>query len=156
MKLCSSCDAQFPDDYSECVHCHRGLEGAPPERDGVPPQLSRMHHLADEHPAKVAALLDSLREADVRFTLVTDGGTRKVDWNRGSAGHLARASIFVEADDRPRAEAIHREFLESLIPHLSNAVSTPAAPPGFCPACRDPVPPHAEECPSCGLAFPEA
>ncbi len=155
MKLCRSCDAQFPDEYARCVHCGRPLHDARSKRDAASADPSTRVHLADEHPAKVTGLLDRLREADVPFTLVTDGGTRRVDGTRGSAGHRARASVFVDAGDLSRAESIHRGFLESIIPHLAHA-ATPAAPPGTCPACHDAVAPHVEECPSCGLAFPEA
>ncbi len=72
----------------------------------------------------------------------------------GSAGHLAKASVFVDPDDRARAVAIHRSFLETLIPHLSE-MDTRARPPGACPACNAKVRAEAETCASCGLAFPE-
>lgn len=155
MKLCSHCDAQFPEDYYQCVHCRRELEPIPTEHAPEPPDLSRLHHLADEHPAKIGALPDSLREAGLPFTLVTDGGTGKVDWYHGSAGRMANASVFVDPADLARAEAIHREFLESVIPHLAGMASSSGTPPDSCPACHDPIARDAGECPSCGLVFLE-
>jgi hypothetical protein len=86
--------------------------------------------------------------------LITDSGTRSVDWYHGSSGWKARASVYVEPVDRDQAETIHREFLEHIIPHLAE-MDRRGPPEGpSCPACHEPVSPSADTCPSCGLAFP--
>ena len=140
VKLCRSCDAQFSDEHARCIHCGRKLfEVDRPEPRGLP-QLASLHHL--------------LQEAGITFTLITDSGTRSVDWYHGSSGWKARASVYVEPVDRDQAEAIHREFLEHIIPHLAemDRRGTPEGP--SCPACYEPISPLADTCPSCGLAFP--
>jgi hypothetical protein len=156
MKLCSHCNAQFSEEHSRCIHCGRRLEGSSERSARDSPDLSRLHHLTDDHPAKIAPLLDRLTEAGISFTLLTDSGTRSVDWYRGSSGWKARASVYVEPGDREVAERLHREFLEDLIPHLAEMGPGAGPSAGSCPACREPLPSAAEHCPSCGLVFPDA
>ena len=67
MKHCRHCDAQIPDEYRRCVHCNRVLSPPATARPAKTPDLSRLHHLADDHPSTVAGLLDRLREADVEL-----------------------------------------------------------------------------------------
>lgn len=159
MKLCTHCNAQFPDGRRRCVHCGRRLGQDAPRPGPAGPDLARLHHLTDDHPAKIGPLLERLRAQDVPFTLVTDGGARLVDWHRGSSGWKAKASVYVEPEDRARAQRIHRAYLADLIPGLEDL---PPEPDGSvpdeeaCPACLEPLAASAPRCPSCGLAFPEA
>ena len=156
MKLCSHCNAQFSDEHSRCLHCNRRLRALREEAETSPQFISRLHHLADDHPAKIAPLLDRLRDAGVPFTLITDGGTSSVDRYRGSSGWEAKASVYVEPADRKLAETLHREFLEALIPHLADMASADTPPSDSCPGCHEPLPGNVDECPSCGLVFLEA
>lgn len=152
MKLCSSCNAQFPAEHSRCLHCGRRLQDESARATVDVPDLAQLHHLTDDHPAKISPLLERLRDADVSFTLVTDGGTHAVDVYRGSAGWMARASVYVAPSDRDRAERLHREFLEEVIPHLGS-MSTDLPSEDCCPACHEPLSEQAVSCPSCGLQF---
>jgi len=156
MKLCSHCNAQFSEEHSKCVHCGRRLEPGSGGSTRNSPDLSRLYHRTDDHPAKIAPLLDRLTEAGISFALVTDSGTRTVDWYQGSSGWKAKASVYVDPIDRETAEHLHREFLDSLIPHLAEMDPRAGGPAESCPACHEPVPPLAESCPSCGLAFPDS
>ncbi len=156
MKLCSHCNAQFSAEHSRCIHCGRKLDAASEPEPGAAPDVSRLHHLADEHPAKVAPLLDSLIEAEIPFTLITDSGTRSVDFDRGSSGWRATASVFVEPSDREAAERHYRRFLERLIPHLALMTPETDSSGESCPACRAPLAGYVQSCASCGLVFPES
>ena len=156
MKLCSHCNAQFSDEHSRCIHCGRPLEPAGELSTPNLPDVSRLHHLTDDHPAKIAPLLDRLTEAGIAFALITDSGTRLVNWYQGSSGWKAKASVYVEPADREAAEHLHREFLEDLIPHLAEMRPDSSPSAESCPACHEPLPAVAESCPACGLAFPDA
>ncbi len=156
MKLCSHCNAQFSEEHSRCIHCGRRLKPTSERSKRNPPDVSRLYHLTDDHPAKIAPLLDRLTEAGISFTLITDSATRSVDWYRGSFGWKAKASVYVEPTEREPAEHLHREFLEDLIPHLAEMDSDSGPSAESCPACHVPLTPLAESCPSCGLAFPDA
>ena len=156
MRLCSHCNAQFSEEHSKCIHCGRRLKSWSEQSTRNSPDLSHLYHLTDDHPAKIAPLLDRLTEVGISFTLLTDSGTRSVDWYQGSSGWKAKASVYVDPAERKTAEHLHREFLEGLIPHL--AEMDPSARPSAesCPACHELLPPLSEACPSCGLAFPDA
>ncbi len=162
MNLCSHCNAQFSEEHSRCIHCGRKIAAASqPVSEletgpGAAPDVSRLHHLADEHPAKVGPLLDSLIEAVIRFTLITDSGTPTVDVHRGSSGWRATASVYVEPSDRDAAERHYRNFLERLIPHLAQMTPESDSSGESCPACTTPLVGYFESCPSCGLVFPES
>ena len=156
MKLCSHCNAQFPDEYSRCIHCDRRLRALRDASAVRHPDLRKLHHLTDEHPAKIAPLLDRLQDAGISFTLITDDGTRSVDFYRGSAGWKAKASVYVEPPDREAAERLHRAFLEEVIPHLAQMDPRGTSPADCCPACHEALGQHADSCPACGLVFPEA
>lgn len=163
MKLCAHCNAQFSEEHRRCVHCGRRLR--PMEERAAPapareardapeaPDVSRLHHLTDDHPAKVAPLLDRLAEAGIEVTLVTDARTHAVPGYRGSSGWEARASLYVEPADREAAESVHRRFLEGLIPQLQGA-RPGGAESEACPACGEPLSVVGDACPACGLAFP--
>ncbi len=156
MRLCSHCNAQFSDEYARCIHCGRQLK-SPGESDRAAlPDLSALYHLTDDHPAKIAPLLDRLTDAGIAFTLITDSGIREVNWYRGSSGLNATASVYVDRSAQDEAIQLHRDFLEDLIPHLESMPDGSAAPEGSCPACHDPVSPSDPSCPSCGLAFLDA
>ncbi len=156
MKLCSHCNAQFSEEHSRCIHCGRRLKPTSERSKRNPPDVSRLYHLTDDHPAKIAPLLDRLTEAGISFTLITHSGTRSVDWYRGSFGWKAKASVYVEPTEREPAEHLHREFLEDLIPHLAEMDSDSGPSAESCPACHVPLTSLAESCPSCGLAVPDA
>lgn len=65
MKLCRRCNAQFSDEHRRCVHCG-GRLGPLEESPSTPtapsasegPDLSALHHLTDDHPSKIAPLLE--------------------------------------------------------------------------------------------------
>ena len=156
MRLCSQCDAQFSDEHSKCIHCGRKLKSAHETQPSETPDLSKLYHLTDDHPAKIAPLLDRLTEAGIVFTLITDSGIRNTDMYRGSSGLMATASVYVDPSDEIEAIALHRNFLEDLIPHLESMPDGSARPDGSCPACHDPISPSDRSCPSCGLAFLDA
>jgi hypothetical protein len=156
MKLCNHCSAQFSDDHVRCIHCGRRLRSATGQPARNPPDLSHLYHLTDEHPAKVAALLNGLTEAGIAFTLITDPGMDSIDWEGRSAGWGATASVYVDPADRERAEQVHRAFLEAVIPQLAEMERGIRPLSGCCPACGGPLAPSAESCGSCGLVFPEA
>ena len=156
MKLCGHCNAQFSEEHSRCIHCGRRLNSGCERSSLGLPDVSRLYHLTDDHPAKIAPLLDRLTEAGISFTLITDSGTESVNWYRGSSGWKANASVYVEPTDQEPAERFHREFLEDLIPHLAEMDSGTGPSADCCPACHEPLTPPAASCPSCGLAFPDA
>ena len=141
MRLCSHCNAQFSDEFASCIHCDRKLK-SPGESDRAElPDLSTLYHLTDDHPAKIASLLNRLTDAGIAFTLITDSGIREVNWHRGSSGSKATASVYVDSSAQDQAIQLHRDFLEELIPHLKFMPDSGAAPEGSCPACHDPVSP---------------
>lgn len=165
MKLCRHCNAQFDEEHRRCIHCGRRLRAASeepaPAAPGVrpaergAPDVAELHHLTDDHPAKIAPLLERLERAEIPVALVADTGERAIVGWRGSSGWAATASVYVAPEQREAAEALHREFLAELVPQLAGPGAGDAA-EDVCPACREPVSPRAASCPSCGLAFPEA
>lgn len=160
MKLCRHCNAQFSEEHSRCLHCGRRLrsaaeEPAPRAPERSAPDVSGLHHLTDDHPAKIAPLLERLEAAGIDPTLLTDTGVRAVDGWRGSSGWEATASVYVDPGRREAAERVHREFLSELTPTLSGSAG-PEAAEDTCPACGEPLASPADSCPSCGLAFPDA
>ena len=155
MKLCRHCNAQFSDEFATCVHCGRRLGPASVEESGATgPDDGGLVHLTDDHPAKIAPLLDRLTAAGISFTLTTDSGVRSVNW-KGSSGQEASASVYVGPDDLEPARALHRQFLEDLIPHLAGMHSPVEAAADTCPGCHEPLPAAAESCVACGLEFPD-
>lgn len=156
MRLCSHCNAQFSDEYDRCIHCDRKLKLPGESGRAELPDVSTLYHLTDDHPAKIAPLLNRLTNAGIAFTLLTDSGIRKVNLHRGSSGLKATASVYVDCSAQDEAIQLHRDFLEDLIPHLKSMPEDSAAPEGSCPACHDPVSPSDPSCPSCGLAFLDA
>jgi hypothetical protein len=79
-----------------------------------------------------------------------------VDIRHGSSGHEVLLHLFVHADDRHHAEAVMANLVRERVPDVPKDTEGAAMLEGRCPACSSDLPENAQECPDCGLAFPES
>ncbi len=157
MRLCRSCNAQFPDTYLQCIHCGGSLsEGEPavPEahRDEVPPDYQ---YLTERQPSGARELLGALSEAGIEFIPVGDDGIRDVDWYHGSSGHCASIAVYVKPADFERAFQVEQSFLNGRMPSGPARSQQGPIDPNACPACGAILSSTPSECLDCGLVFPE-
>ncbi len=157
MRLCRSCNAQFPDTYLQCIHCGGSLsEGEPVVpgmlRDEVPPDYE---YLTERQPSGARELLDALKEAEIDFIPVGDDGMSEVDWYQGSSGHCASIAVYVKSVDFEKAFQVEQTFLKGRMPAGPGGSQQGPINPNACPACGAILPSTPNECLDCGLVFPE-
>ncbi len=152
MRLCPSCDAQFPDSVDRCVHCGGRLRAGRATKHA--PHLSELYLLSSRQPPFTRRLAERLREASIRPYIEGDPGAERVDVQFGSSGHQVRLHLFVDNEVRERAEAIKTQLIGERVPDIPDDFDADAVEPGRCPACSSAVPENATECPDCGLVFP--
>jgi hypothetical protein len=156
LKLCTSCDAQFPEEHTHCIHCGRSL--APPREaatsgpDG-PAVPDDMVLYRKREPIYAPPLLDALRAADVRFLAVGDLGTGGYKGESGSSGHDSMIEIYVDHLHLERAHVVETQLLRRTLPALSGSPEPPPMRGDHCPACDATLADDQMTCPDCGLRF---
>jgi len=163
LKLCTSCQARFPEGFGRCLHCGRRLvaeedaapapapaPGAPGEGDADADWLA----FAVREPVFAAELAQALHEGGIRFRLAGEGETDP--GHAGRAGWETRLEIQVHREDREEAERIASRHLRQSLPDLPPDFDPEADPGEGCPACGADVRSGAAACTDCGLAFPDA
>lgn len=153
VRYCPECDQEFRPHVERCSDCggpledqFEGLEGAGSEAPAGRPVVSLSPHdtVALLHRSTAAALeplAAALGRAAIPF---------RVDPRPGYGGF----DLKVRPEDAPQAA---QALAETLGPELAQeGLDAPEGREGHCPACDGPVPPHATECPECGLGLGQA
>ena len=159
MKYCHSCGAQFPDSYKRCIHCGRKLYGDSPSRPSAhapTPSRSDLHCLCSRQPPFISRLAARLKAAGIQPFVEADPGADRVNIRHGSYGHQVVLHLFVHDNDRDHAEAVMADLVRERVPDIPEDLEENAVQEGRCPACSSNLPKNAQECPDCGLAFPES
>jgi hypothetical protein len=117
---------------------------------GEPP--SSFAPLTWRMPAEIEPLVEALEQAGLRCMLADESQVRLRE------GASMRTSggiyVFVHADDLARAREVEQRLLRETLHDLPP--ESEAHRDDACPACGEPLAPHAAECPECGLVFPDA
>jgi hypothetical protein len=72
---------------------------------------------------------------------------------RGGYGSGGRVQIYVAATDLARARSVESRFIREHVPDLPEGFDPDQLPSDRCPACDAQLPPEAQTCPECELAF---
>lgn len=154
VKVCPGCGAEYVPQIERCADCGETLVLPGQPADIPTPPAAPAHAPAGE--------LVCVRVADL-------------PWAKRLGARLERAGIdhLVEAEETPGAKCCHgagrfRVLVRSLdaeaamgidaeqlcrdVPDLEPVINSQSK-PETCPACGDPAPEAAAECPSCGLAL---
>ncbi len=156
MKLCTSCDAQFPDDLGRCIHCGRSLDpprarrAAQPAKRTIPDEMVLYR---TREPLYAPPLLDALRMAEIRFLAVGDRGQWRPKGGSGNNGHDAMIEIYVDREHLERAHLAETELLRMTLPDIAPDHDPGAGSGDRCPACDTQLRVDQMTCPSCGLPF---
>ena len=145
VKHCPSCRDEFQGWVERCPDCDVPLAvGEPGAVETAPaaemPPVSELELVASGDPWRARELAEHLQAGGIGCR-VEGGG------ERGGLG------VYVAARDLPEAvvlvQALQRES-------LGEEADAEMAGADLCPGCEAPLAEDALECPSCGLAFPEA
>ena len=72
---------------------------------------------------------------------------------RGGYGSGGRVRIWVAAADLARARSVESRFIREQVPDVPEGFDPDQLPSDRCPACDAQLPPDAQTCPECELAF---
>jgi RNA polymerase subunit RPABC4/transcription elongation factor Spt4 len=147
VRHCPACDAQFPDEQEQCLHCGASLAGD---------ATVGLVLLASLDPFESRALLERLAESEIEFSVLNDRDARARTAGRGRPGSFAGVNIFVHPDEHARAFALQQQLVRESLPDLPEDFTTEAADSETCPACASPLAADARSCAECGLEFPDA
>ena len=156
MLYCPRCESEFLASASRCESCGvdlvADLATVVHEADQMPP-ISELVCVRAASLGWAQGLSQSLAEAGIshRIEAVRDDGDD--DSLREQPNARLPYGVWVLEVDLVRARAIDEDYLRGQIPDLPSEAAEVVEGDGGCPACGDPVPEDASECPGCGLAL---
>jgi hypothetical protein len=155
VKVCPACGAEYLPHIEKCADCAATLvlpghqPAAPPAPSPGPGQT-----VAGDLVCIRVADLDWARRLGARLERAGIDHLLEAQETEGarSCHGAGRFQVMVRRDDAGRAAAVDAEQLQADVPEMAGAADA-AGDTGGCPACGDPVPERAAECPSCGLVL---
>jgi hypothetical protein len=161
-KVCPQCHCEYLAVAENCADCDTAL--VHPSELGKTAQVAALPPAAEMIPLRIAttsfieALSGMLSEAGIshRVDAAPDADSEADGGNESRArrqSHDVGVAIYILEEDVERALAVDAEFIRQQIPDQPEQDA--AHDDETCPACGDPCPPDAAECPGCGLPFLE-
>ena len=157
MLYCPECESEYLASVTHCASCEvplvADLAAAVREADQMPP-IEELSLVRAASLGWAQGLSSSLAEAGVshRIQAVGDDDDDDERLSQQPNAHLPYGVWVLEAD-LPRARRIDEDYMRGQIPDMPAEGPELGAEGDGCPACGDPVPESASECPGCGLAI---
>ena len=155
MPFCPECQAEYREGFTRCAECDLDLVEKLPDAFDTSDENIRRALEGKELVPITRGSLDVVKEArDLLAERSVASLVIEFDKQPLAPGVPKRVQLVVAESDLEQATQVLREKHQALLDQdgLSLEVSDDAN----CPACGNPVPEEAEECPECGLFFPKA
>jgi len=155
VKICPACGAEYLPHIEKCADCGTtlvlpgGQPAAPSAPEPGPGQVQ-----AENLVCIRVADLDWARRLGARLERAGIDHLLEAQETEGArcCHGAGRFRVMVRRDDARAASAVDAEQLQADVPEMAGAPSS-AGDADCCPACGDPVPDRAAECPACGLVL---
>ena len=153
-KICPSCGEEYLSTVQLCAECHVPLGAEPPAPRADPEDLPPLESLVAVRNAEVSwidGLAHALAEAGIPSRVELPPQDERPVQGRGMGA--VRCTLYVRGEDAAEAARIDAEFARTQVPDLPESASAGWTEAETCPGCDAALPPDAQECPECGLAF---
>ena len=154
MPFCPECQAEYRDGFTRCSECDLDLVEKLPEAFDTSEENIKRALEGKELVPMTRGSLEVVKEA--RDLLAEHGVASLVvehDKVPLAPGMPLRVQLVVAENDREAAAQVLRDKHQELLDQ--DGLSLEMSDDTNCPACGNPVPEEAEECPECGLFFPK-